>query len=52
MVFIEKIRSLYRLSPDTEKLLMEKVLRLDVPKKTLLVKEGENTVMHILLKKE
>lgn len=41
MVFIEKIRSLYRLSPDTEKLLMEKVLRLDVPKKTLLVKEGE-----------
>ena len=41
MVFIEKIRSLYQLSPDTEKLLMGKVSMLEVPKKTLLVKEGE-----------
>ncbi len=41
MVFIDKIKSLYPVSGNTENLLMEKVTRMDVSKRTLLVKVGE-----------
>ena len=41
MVFIDKIKSLYPVSGNTENLFMEKVTRMDVSKRTLLVKVGE-----------